>query len=117
MGPRLKLHIADDGTYPVKDFLHAKDVASAIVYLLSTATEVTRFPITRIIGIPTRHLVAMASCAMDTLIDMESVGGFSAKRLLPPFENIGWYPSDLESSVRSTVQWMADPKNRHWLEA
>jgi dTDP-glucose 4,6-dehydratase len=112
------------GHHYVSDFLHARDVVSALMFLLENGKPLDKYNVAGIHPHRNLKLVLEVERILKRPIRYERVNaaiarpgfamrsGLNGTKLL----GMGWRPlRSFEQSVEETVLWMVRPENLHWL--
>jgi dTDP-glucose 4,6-dehydratase len=108
-----------------RHYLHAKDVASAIMILLAGGEVREKYNIARDYEISNLDVVLKVGQILRMNVPYRSVNptdvrpGFDVRYGLTgeKLAAMGWKPpKDFEENLRETLLWMVKPENLHWLE-
>lgn len=108
-----------------RDFLHARDAASAVIFLLKHGLPRSKYNISANRPVSCIELISKVGEVLDTkilfeLLSAESVRpGFSVRYGLcgDKLLQMGWKPpKTFEENMKETVSWMVTPENRKWLD-
>ena len=114
----------DTGKPASRDYLHARDAASAVLFLLEKGQFRNKYNISANRAISSLEVINQVGDILDVKIPFEMVSaanvrpGFSVRYGLDGSKllHMGWKPlRSFEENLRSTVAWMVATENRHWL--
>jgi dTDP-glucose 4,6-dehydratase len=115
----------DTGKPASRDYLHARDAASAVLFLLEKGQFRNKYNISANRPISSLELINQVNDILDVKIAFEMVSaasvrpGFSVRYGLDGSKllQMGWKPpKTFEQNLRSTVAWMIATENKKWLE-
>lgn len=125
-GSSVKVYADPDTGKPAsRDFLHARDAASAVLFLLEKGQFRNKYNISANRAISSLELINQVNDILDVKISFEMVSaanvrpGFSVRYGLDGSKllQMGWKPpKTFEENIRNTVAWMVAAENRKWLE-
>jgi len=107
-----------------RNYLHAKDVASAVMFLLENGKFRDKYNIAGNTEVSNLDVALKASEILNKTLKYVKVNpttvrpGFDVRYGLSghKLRMMGWEPTyRFEDSIRDTVEWMVKPKNLHWL--
>ena len=107
-----------------RNYFHAQDVAGAVQFLLDIEAPVRqKYNIAGDHEISNLEIVLRVGEILGTPMNYRKVNptdvrpGFDVRYGLngEKMESMGWKSPDVWSKLETTVRWMVDPKNQHWL--
>lgn len=108
-----------------RNYLHARDVASAVLFLLEHGQSREKYNISSNHEVSNLDVVLKVGDILGFRIPWEAVNptdvrpGFDVRYGLSgeKMAKMGWVPpKDFEKNLRETVTWMVRPENLHWLK-
>jgi dTDP-glucose 4,6-dehydratase len=125
-GSSVKVYADPDTGKPAsRDYLHARDAASAVLFLLEKGQFRNKYNISANRPISSLELINQVNDILNVKILFEMVSaanvrpGFSVRYGLDGSKllQMGWKPpKTFEENLRTTVAWMVATENRKWLE-
>jgi dTDP-D-glucose 4,6-dehydratase len=125
-GSTVKVYVDPETGKPAsRDWLHARDAASAVLFLLEHGEARQKYNISTNRTISTPEFISkvedilQAPIASETVLATDVRPGFSVRYGLSGEKllGMGWKPpKTFEQNLEETVMWMVKLENRHWLE-
>jgi dTDP-glucose 4,6-dehydratase len=123
---RLYVDVDSANHFPHRDYLHARDAASAVCFLLERGQARDKYNIARLVGgqLSSHKVLCKVGDILKRTIIYNKVPASSVRSgFVPRFGldgaklfDLGWTPpKTFEQNLEETVQWMVREENLHWL--